>query len=88
VCVGVESDSTEDIKERVETWNVLLGSQAEEFAKDSKRATLFVFATSRLALISLKPEMGGAGIWTDDLHLMPAVHAIFAERLLGSLIKP
>jgi len=97
--VGVESGSTEDIKERVETWNVLLRSQAEEFAKDSKKATLFVFSSHQVLTEVLDEpldfdfteddtEMEGAGIWIDELHLTSAVHAIFAERLLGSLTEP
>jgi hypothetical protein len=32
------------------------------------------------------PETEGAGIWVDDLHLTSAVHSIFAERLLDSLL--
>jgi len=97
--LAVESGSTEDIKERVETWNTLLRGQAEEFAKDYEQATVFVFSSHQVITEVLDepvgfdfaeddPGMGGGGIWMDDLHLTPAVHAILAERLLGSLIKP
>ena len=97
--LAADSGSTGDFMERVETWNALLSSQAEEFAKDGEKATVFVFSFHRVLTEVLDeplnfdfaeddPEIGGAGIWLDDLHLTPAVHAIFAERLLDSLIKP
>jgi len=93
----MESGSTEDIKERVEIWNTLLRSQAEEFAKDYEKATVFVFSSHQVLTEILDepldfdfaeddPGIGGAGIWKDDLHLTSAVHVILAERLLGSLI--
>ena len=95
----MESGSAEDIKERVEIWNALLRSKAEEFAKDYEKATVFVFSSHQVLGEVLEepldfdfaeedPGIGGAGIWIDDLHLTPAVHAILAERLLDSLIKP
>jgi len=95
---AVESDSTEEMKERVKTWNVLLKSQAEDFAKSSEKATVFVFSLHQVLtevfdepldfyFAEDDPEIEGAGIWTDDLHLTPAVHTIFAERLLDSLTK-
>ena len=95
----MDSGAAEDIKKRVETWNALLKSQAEDFAKDGENSTVFVFSFHQALTEVLDepldfdfaeddPEMGGGGIWVDDLHLAPAVHAIFAERLLGSLMKP
>ena len=95
----MESGSTKDIKERVETWNALLRSRAEEFAKDYEKATVFMFSPHQVLTEVLDepldfdfaeddPGIGGAGIWIDDLHLTPAVHAVLAERLLGSLIEP
>ena len=95
---AVELGSTESIKERVETWNGLLRSHAEEFAKGSEKATVFVFSSHRVLTEVLDepldfdftegdPETDGAGIWKDDLHLTPAVHAILAELLLDSLTK-
>lgn len=94
----MESDSAEDIKERVETWNVLLRNQAEEFAKGSEKATVFVFSSHQVLTDVLDEpldfdfaeddaETGGGGIWIDDLHLTPAVHVILAEHLLNSLTK-
>jgi len=96
---AVESGSTEDIKERIETWNELLRSHAKGFAKGSEKATTFVFSSHQVLVEVLDepldfdfagddPETEGAGIWKDDLHLTPAVHAIFAKRLLDSLIRP
>jgi lysophospholipase L1-like esterase len=95
---AVESDSAEDIKERVETWNELLRSQAKDFAEGSEKATIFVFSSHRVLtevldepldfdFVEEDPETEGGNIWTDDLHLTPAVHAILAERLLDSLTK-
>ena len=92
----MEPDSTNEIKERVHTWNELLIAQANDFAKGSDKAMVFVFSSHQvltgildepLAFDFAKEdaEMEGAGIWADDLHVTPAVHAIFAERLLDSL---
>ena len=94
----MESGSTKDIEERVETWNAFLRSQAEEFAEDYVKATVFVFSSHQILTEVLDepldfgfaeddPGIGGAGIWIDDLHLTPTVHAVLAERLLGSLVK-
>ena len=94
----MESDSTEDIKERVETWNKLLRIQAKDFAEGSEKATIFVFSSHRVLTEVLDEpldfdfveedlETEGGSIWTDDLHLTPAVHAILADRLLDSLTK-
>jgi hypothetical protein len=94
--LAVEFDSYEDDREQVEAWNVLLRNQAEDFAKSSEETTVFVFSSHQVLTEVLEeplyfnftgddPETKGAGIWVDGLHLTPAVHAIFAERLLDSL---
>ena len=96
--LAVKSDASEDIKERVETWNALLRSQAKDFTRDGEQASVFVFSSHQTLAEVLDepldfdfaeddPEIEGAGIWMDDLHLTPAIHAIFAERLLDSLIE-
>ena len=95
--LAVELDSADDIKERVHTWNGLLRSQANDFAKGSNMATVFIFSSHHVLTDVLDdplefdfteddPETEGAGIWADDLHLTSTVHSIFAERLLDSLI--
>jgi hypothetical protein len=95
--LAVESDSTNDIEERVRTWNELLRSQASDFAEGSNMATVFIFSSHHVLTEVLDdpldfdftegdPETEGAGIWADDLHLTSTVHSIFAERLLDSLI--
>lgn len=97
MALAVESDSADDIKERVHAWNELLRSQANDFAKENNMATVFIFSSHHLLTEVLDdpldfdfteddPETEGAGIWADDLHLTSAVHSIFAERLLDSLI--
>ena len=93
----MESDSAEDIKDRVHTWNELLRSQANDFVQGSDMATVFVFSSHHVLTEILDdpldfdfteddPETEGAGIWVDDLHLTSTVHSILAERLLDSLI--
>ena len=94
---AVESDSADDIKDRVHAWNELLKNQANDFAKGSDMATVFIFSSHHVLTEVLDdpidfdfteddPEMEGASIWADDLHLTSTVHSIFAERLLDSLI--
>ena len=94
----VESGLTKDIKERVETWNELLRSQAKDFVEGDEKVTIFVFSTHQVLtevldeppdfdFVEEDPETEGTGIWADGLHLIPAVHAILAERLLESLTK-
>lgn len=71
--------------------------QAEAFANGCDKATVFVFSSHQVLNEVLDepvdfdfseedPETEGAGIWADDLHVTPAVHAILAERLLDTLI--
>ena len=95
--LATESDSADDIKGRVCMWNELLRSQANDFAKGSDMATVFVFSSHRVLTEVLDdpldfdfteddPETEGAGIWVSDLHLTSTVHSIFAEHLLDSLI--
>ena len=97
--LAVDSDLTEDIRERVKTWNALLRSQAKDFARGGEQVTVFVFSFHQVLAEVLDepldfdfaeddPEIEGAGIWMDDLHLTPEIHAIFAERLLDSLAEP
>ena len=94
----MESNPIDEIKERVHAWNELLIGQANDFAKGSDKATVFVFSSHRVLTEVLdKPvdfdfaeedaETECVGIWADDLHVTPAVHAILAERLLDSLIN-
>lgn len=94
----MESNSVGDIRERVETWNELLRTQANDFAKGSSNATIFIFSCHYVLTEVLDkpldldfteddPETEGGGIWADELHLTPAVHEILAENLWGSLIK-
>ena len=96
--LALESNPIDGIKERVHAWNELLIGQANDFAKGSDKATVFVFSSHRVLTEVLgKPvdfdfaeedaETECAGIWADDLHVTPAVHAILAERLLDSLIN-
>ena len=42
---AVESDPADDIKERVRTWNELLGNQANAFAKGCYMAMVFIFSS-------------------------------------------
>ncbi|KAF9793247.1 hypothetical protein BJ322DRAFT_1033711 [Thelephora terrestris] len=42
---AVESGSVEDMEERVQTWNELLQTQANDFAKGSSNATVFMFSS-------------------------------------------
>lgn len=90
-------DSTDDIQERVRAWNELLRSQANDFAKGSDKATIFIFSSHHVLTEVLDeplhfdftedgPEMEGADMWADDLHLTSNFH-YFAERLLDSLIQ-
>ncbi|KAF9651087.1 hypothetical protein BDM02DRAFT_961937 [Thelephora ganbajun] len=96
---AMESNSIDDIKERVRTWNELLRTQANDFAKGSIKATVFIFSSHHVLTEVLDkpldfdfaegdPETEGAGIWADELHLTSAVHAIFAEYLWNSLVEP
>ena len=96
---ATESGFAENIEERVEAWNALLRNQAKDFARGGEQATVFLFSSHQVLAEVLDepldfdfaeddPEIGGGGIWIDDLHLASAVHAIFAERLLESLTKP
>ncbi|KAF9793250.1 hypothetical protein BJ322DRAFT_1033723, partial [Thelephora terrestris] len=80
---AVESSSVDDIEERVQTWNELLRTQANDFAKGSSNATVFMFSSHHVLSEVLDepldldfteddPETEGGGIWADELHLTPA----------------
>jgi hypothetical protein len=45
---AVESDSAEDSKEWINTWNELLRCQAKDFAEGSERATILVFSSHQV----------------------------------------
>jgi hypothetical protein len=98
ISLAVESGSVDDMEERVQTWNELLQTQANDFAKGSSNATVFMFSSHHvLSEVLDEPldhdfteddtETEGGGIWADELHLTPAVHGIFAERLWTALIE-
>ncbi|KAK0461656.1 uncharacterized protein EV420DRAFT_1266339, partial [Desarmillaria tabescens] len=89
-------DSSDEVQNRVETWNDLLRTRASEFATSSPQATVLVFSSHKVLTDVLDdpleydfteddPADEGGAIWEDDLHLTPAVHAILADRLLASL---
>ncbi|PBK66961.1 hypothetical protein ARMSODRAFT_889765, partial [Armillaria solidipes] len=89
-------DSSDEMQDRVETWNDLLRERASEFATSSPQAMVFVFSSHKVLTDMLDDplEYGfgendldneGGAIWEDVLHLTPAVHVILAGRLLASL---
>ncbi|KAJ6621353.1 hypothetical protein B0H10DRAFT_2163163 [Mycena sp. CBHHK59/15] len=88
-------DSEDEMEDRVTTWNEILRTQALEFATGSQ-AIVVVFSVHEVLSDILDdplqldyaeddPTNEGGGIWEDDLHLTPAIHAILAERLLSAL---
>ncbi|KAK0444356.1 hypothetical protein EV421DRAFT_1709392, partial [Armillaria borealis] len=89
-------DSSDEMQDRVETWNDLLHARASEFATSSPQVTVIVFSLHKVLTDVLDdpleydfgendPDDEGGAIWEDDLHLTPAVHAILADCLLASL---
>ncbi|PBL03007.1 hypothetical protein ARMGADRAFT_281021 [Armillaria gallica] len=89
-------DSSDEMQDRVETWNGLLGARTSKFATSSPQATVFVFSSHNVLTDVLDdpleydfgendPDDEGGAVWEDDLHLTPAVHAILADRFLASL---
>jgi len=96
--LALESNLANETKGRIHAWNELLIGQANDFTRGSNKATVFVFSSHQVLTEVLDEpldfdfteedaETEGAGIWADDSHLTPSVHAIFAERMLDSLIK-
>ena len=87
---------SEEIDERVKTWNELLRGQIAEFSTSSQEATTFLFSSHQVLsdvmdnpdkydLAGDDPETGGGGIWEDDLHLAAEVHEVLADCLLKAL---
>ncbi|KIM66770.1 carbohydrate esterase family 16 protein [Scleroderma citrinum Foug A] len=92
----VDSGSSDEIEERVKTWNDLLEAQMMEFGASSKEAAVLLFSLHQVLTEVLEnpftfdfseddPTTQGGGIWEDDLHLTIEVHDILAERLLASV---
>ena len=88
---------SEEIDERVKTWNELLRGQIAEFSTSSQEATTFLFSSHQVLsdvmdnpdkydLAEDDPETGGGEIWEDDLHLTVEVHEILADCLLRALL--
>lgn len=83
-----------DVEERVETWNELLRTQAEEFAASSSQATVFLFSSFALLTEPFEDpasfDVDGVGedgwMWADDLHLVEEVHEVMARNLFKSLV--
>jgi len=95
----MESNSVDDVKERVQTWNELLRKGADDLESGSVNATIFLFSSHRVLTEVLDkpldfdfaeddPETEAAGIWADELHLTSAIHTIFAGHLWDSLVGP
>ena len=87
---------SDDIEERVKTWNENLQAQMTEFGTSSKEATTLLFSAHQVLSEVLDdpsefdfgeddPETEGGGIWEDDLHLTEDVHDVLAERLITVL---
>jgi len=94
----MSSGSSEEIKERVKTWNDLLRAQTIEFGTSSKQATVLLFSSHQVLSEVLEhpsdfgfseddPATEGGGIWEDDLHLTGDVHDVLGERLLASVFS-
>lgn len=92
----MDSGSSDEIEERVKTWNDLLEAQMMEFGASSKEAAVLLFSLHQVLTEVLEnpftfdfseddPTTQGGGIWEDDLHLTIEVHDILAERLLASV---
>ncbi|KAI0770380.1 hypothetical protein C8Q74DRAFT_1218730 [Fomes fomentarius] len=90
------SESSDEIEERVKTWNELLLAQASEFGTSYEEATMLLFSSYNVleevlddpAEFDFDEEdttAEGGTIWEDDLHLTADMHDILAERLLASL---
>ncbi|KAI0710089.1 hypothetical protein C8Q76DRAFT_624757 [Earliella scabrosa] len=93
---ATDSGMSDEIEERVKTWNELLHTQATEFGTSSTEATVLLFSSHQVLSEVLDdpaefdfgeddPTTEGGGIWADDLHLTADVHDVLAERLLSSV---
>ncbi|KAF9482559.1 hypothetical protein BDN70DRAFT_801301, partial [Pholiota conissans] len=89
-------DASDEVQNRVETWNGLLQTHVKEFATGSTQATVFLFSSHKVLTEVLDDPLEyefteddaadeGGAIWEDDLRITPAVHAILAERFIASL---
>lgn len=75
--IALASESSDEIEERVKSWNDLLQTQTNEFGTSSKEATFFLFSSHHLLKQVLEDpseldfseddvEAEGADIWEDD----------------------
>ncbi|TBU21927.1 hypothetical protein BD311DRAFT_771330 [Dichomitus squalens] len=95
---ALESESSDLIEDRVETWNETLQTQTTEFGLSSTEATVFLSSAHQVLTDVLDdpleyefsegdPADEGGGIWVDELHLTSEVHDILAEQLLRAVLN-
>ena len=94
----MNAECSEDIEERITSWNSLLREQLAKFGSDRQAVTVMLFSSHQVLTEILDdpcafdftegdPDTEGGNIWEDDLHLTSEVHAIFTERLLKCLLS-
>ncbi|KAH9919903.1 uncharacterized protein B0H18DRAFT_1096021 [Fomitopsis serialis] len=94
-----DCETSDEIEERVRTWNDALLAQTTEFGASTEQATTLLFSSHRVLTEVLDDPCEfdfteddataeGGGIWTDGLHLSTHVHDILAERLMASVFPP
>ena len=93
----IDSGSSDEIAERITTWNDLLKTQTTDFGNSYEEATMILFSSYQVLAEVLEdptefdlgeddPDTEGGGFWEDDFHLTSDIHDILAERLLSSVV--